>query len=182
MSARTLYLLINGHKGQYMKDIKNYEGLYAVTEEGQVWSYYKKRFLNPYKDAKGYLRVDLYKEGSKKTFKIHRLVAETYIPNPDNLPDVGHNDDTKENNFVSNLYWTEPKENNNHGSYPQKISQSLKGNSRAGKKIICVETGEIYESAMEAYRCTNINNGSISHVLNGRAKTAGGYHWRYIDE
>lgn len=165
-----------------MKDIKGYEGLYAVTEDGQVYSYKSKRFLKPSKDSKGYLRVHLYKNKEGKQYKIHRLVAEAYILNPTRLPDVGHDDDNKENNSVSNLYWTQPKENNNHGSYPQKISQSLKGNSRASKKIICVESGVIYESAMEAYRQLGVSNVCISHVLNGRSKTAGGYHWRYVNE
>ena len=165
-----------------MRDIIGYEGLYAVTSCGKIWSYRSKKFLKPVKDAKGYLRVDLYKNGAKANRKIHRLVAETYIPNPSGLPDVGHNDDVKEHNYIGNLYWTEPKENNSHGSHPKKMTQTLKGNRNASKKIVCVETGVEYESAMEAYRQTNINNASISHVLNGRAKTAGGYHWRYADE
>ena len=164
-----------------MRDIANYEGLYAVTSCGKVWSYRNKRFLNAYVDNKGYLRVDLYKNGSKKTYRVHRLVAETYIPNPLGLPDVGHDDEQKFHNYINNLYWTEPKENNNHGHYAEHISKTLLNNTRASKPVLCVETGIVYVSATEASRKIAVNNASISHVLNGRAKTAGGYHWRYAE-
>ena len=164
-----------------MKDIKGYEGLYAITSCGKVWSYRSQKFLKPCKDKKGYLMLNLYKDGIKKGYRVHRLVAEAYIPNPNNFPDAGHDDDIKEHNYINNLYWTTPKENNSHGTHPEKISRSLMSNNRASKRIICIETGVLYESGMDAYRRTGISNGSISHVLNGRAKTAGNYHWRYAE-
>lgn len=94
-----------------MKDIKNYEGLYAVTEDGQVWGYKRKRFLSPTADKDGYLRVSLSKDSQSKTYKIHRLVAEAYLPNPNNLPEVHHIDTNRTNNNISNLQWVSKEEN-----------------------------------------------------------------------
>lgn len=88
-----------------MKDIKDYEGIYAITSCGKVWSYRSKKFLKPRPDNDGYLRVNLKLNGSGKTMRIHRLVAEAYLPNPDNLPSVDHINFDKTNNSVNNLRW-----------------------------------------------------------------------------
>ena len=116
-----------------MKDIKGYEGLYAITMTGRVWSYKTKKFLKPQKMKNGYLRVGLCKDDKQKFFYIHRLVAETYIPNPDNKLQVGHIDENPANNCWDNLYWTTALNNNNYGSR----AKSFHG----AKKVICVETG-----------------------------------------
>ena len=96
-----------------MKDIKGYEGLYAVTSCGKVWSYRKKIFLKPGKDKFGYLQVTLSKNGCKQNKRIHRLVMETYCPieGMDNL-DVDHIDFNIENNSLNNLRWLAPEQNN----------------------------------------------------------------------
>ena len=94
-----------------MKDIKNYEGLYAVTEDGKVWSYRKKAFLQPHTNEKGYLTVGLTKDGQMKHHKVHRLVALTYLDNPRNLSDVHHISADKTDNNVKNLKWVSHKEN-----------------------------------------------------------------------
>lgn len=99
-----------------MKDIKDFEGLYAITMSGRVWSYKSKKFLKPSADRYGYLKVTLYKNGKRKdNVPIHRLVAETYLPNPDNQPQVGHIDDNPKNNCWDNLYWTNNYNNMHHG-------------------------------------------------------------------
>ena len=102
-----------------MKDIKGYEGQYAITMSGRVWSYKSNKFLKPYKEQDGYLRVSLRTPGERipKKFKVHRLVAEAFIPNLDNQPQVGHIDDNPLNNSWDNLYWTNPKNNNNYGKH-----------------------------------------------------------------
>lgn len=109
-----------------MRDIKGYEGLYAITMTGRVWSYKRKKFLKPVADSHNYLQVHLYKDNKQKNFLVHRLVAETYIPNPDGKPQVGHIDDDKTNNDWSNLYWTTAKNNCNYGSRNEKISKAMK--------------------------------------------------------
>lgn len=101
-----------------MKEIVGYEGLYAVTEDGQVWAYpnrlHKGKFLKP-SLRKGYPFVCLCKKGQKIIYKnIHRLVAECYLPNLDSLPQVNHKDSNKENNHVSNLEWCSASHNKKH--------------------------------------------------------------------
>ena len=150
-----------------MKDVKNYEGLYAITSCGKVYSYRSKKFLKPFADKDGYLMVSLYKDNKKKTFKIHRLVALAYIPNPDGLETVDHIDGNKEHNYINNLQWMTRGDN------------AIKGNS---KKIRCVETGKIFDSARIAAKEMSLNNSTISSVCNGKRKTAGGYHFEFLQE
>ena len=155
-----------------MKDIEGYEGLYAITRDGKVWSYRANKFLKPAKEYKGYLRVDLHKDGKQKQHKVHRLVAFAFIPNPDNLPQVNHKDENKENNCVENLEWISGKDNCNYGTR----------NKRLGKAVYCVEQKTVYESVSAASRATNAAIASISRCCKGRQLTAGGYHWEFINE
>ena len=156
-----------------MRDIPGYEGLYGITSCGRVWSYRSKKFLKPRKTGKGYLRVCLSVKGDKKEFYTHQLVAKTYIPNPDNLIEVLHNDETRNHNWINNLRWGTHKENCNEPLYKERRKTAL------GRKTLCEETGIIYPSAKEAHRQTGIWH--IAEACNGNLKTAGGYHWRWID-
>ena len=106
------------------KDIKNYEGRYQISNYGKVKSlarwignqrYVKEKILVLNKDRKGYLRVGLSKNGKCLTRRIHRLVAQAFIPNPLNLPQVNHLDGRKNNNYVNNLEWVNSQTNNQHG-------------------------------------------------------------------
>ena len=148
-----------------MLDIKGYESLYAITSCGKVYSYRAKRFLKPGKDKYGYLQVNLCKDGKQKTYRIHRLVAEAYLPNPDNLPQVNHIDENKSNNALPNLEWCTAAYNINYSQ---------------AKKVICVETGKIFNSVSEADDFVNGHN--VASVCKGQRKTAGGYHWKYYDQ
>lgn len=94
-----------------MKDIVGYENLYAVTEEGQVWGYKRKHYLKPNKDKDGYYYVTLSKNGIQKSYRVHRIVANTYLPNPNNLSEVHHKDADRTNNRVDNLEWISQEEN-----------------------------------------------------------------------
>lgn len=112
-----------------MKDIPGYEGLYAITSCGRVWSYRHGKFLKD-SDSRGYRRVVLSLGNERKAFNIHRLVAEAYLPNPENLPCVNHKDENKSNNSVNNLQWCSILYNNTyndrHLKCAQKISESRK--------------------------------------------------------
>ena len=108
-----------------MKDIKGYEGLYAITPEGDVYSYKRKKFLKPGVNGIGYLYVSLCKDGKIKHYGVHRLVAEAYIPNPDNLPQINHKDENKENNCLQNLEWCDAKYNINYGTRNEKIKKPI---------------------------------------------------------
>ena len=111
-----------------------------------------------------------------KTYRVHRLVAEAFIENPKNLPQINHKDENKANNRVDNLEWCSANYNVNYGTRNNKTIISR------GTPIKCVETGTIYPSAREAGRQSNIHPSAISRCCNGEYgfKTAGGYHWKYI--
>lgn len=97
------------------KDIPGYDGLYTIDTEGRVYSYKSKRYLSLKPDSIfGYVHVGLCKEGKMKLYNVHRLVAQAFIPNPNDLPVVHHIDDNKSNNRVSNLQWCTQKENVHH--------------------------------------------------------------------
>ena len=114
-----------------MRDIKGYEGLYAITSCGKVYSYKSKRFLNPYLNTNGYYYVSLMKDNIKRQFRIHRLVAEAFIPNPNNLETVDHIDNCKEHNYVGNLQWLTREDNTSKA-----ISKSIR----------CLQNNKIYPS------------------------------------
>lgn len=153
-----------------MKDIKGYEGLYAITSCGKVWSYKSQKFLKPAKDKDGYYDVSLYKDGERKHFKVHRLVAQAYIPNPNNLPLINHKNERKTDNYVSNLEWCDAKYNNNYGTRKD-LNKT---------PVYCVELDQMFDSASDAARQLEIDNSSISKCCKGKYKTCGGYTWRYI--
>ena len=159
-----------------MKDIPGYEGIYAVTSCGKVWSYRNQKFLTPLPAGRGYYQVCLSKDGQKVKRYVHRLVAEAYIPNPLGLPQVNHKDEDKTNNNVNNLEWVTAKENNNYGTKNERASVSL------GKPVVCIETGEVFHSARAAARATGANQAVISRVCRHKLNTAGGYHWKFYEE
>lgn len=169
-----------------MVDILGYEGLYAITENGEVWSYISQKFLKPIKEHNGYLRVFLYRNGKRRKYPIHRLVLETFNPidNMDKLT-VNHKDENKENNVLNNLEWMTLKDNNNYGTRNERAGKANSvvnlNNEKRSKKIMCVETEVIYPSTHEAERRTGINQSCICKAAkNIERKTAGGYHWKYI--
>lgn len=149
-----------------MRDIPGYEGLYAATSCGRIWSYRAKKFLKPAKTKDGYLKLSLCKDGKRKNYRIHRLIAKTYLPNPTGLPEVNHIDEDKTNNALPNLEWCT-------AAYNVRYSQA--------KKVQCIETGQVFESAREAqdfFKCGH----TVASVCKGKRKTAAGYHWRYYEE
>lgn len=153
-----------------IKPIPGFED-YFVNIIGQVKSTKKNkvRWLKPYTEKDGYKIVNLYANGKMKAHKVHRLVAQAFIPNPESKPQVNHIDGNKADNRVRNLEWCTVAENKQH-------SYSTLGVGRI-KKVRCVETGIVYESGRAAGRILNIRRESISDVLRGVQKTAGGYHW-----
>lgn len=97
-----------------MKPIPGYEGLYSITEDGRIWSYYRNKWKKPQLDKDGYLTISLYKNRKRKGYLFHRLVAQTYIPNPENKPEVNHKNGIKDDNRVEDLEWVTRKENSIH--------------------------------------------------------------------
>ena len=156
-----------------MKDVQNYEGLYAVTSCGKVYSYRTKKFLKPRKRRDGYLHVCLYKGGEREFYYIHRLVAEAYLPNPNNLPCVNHKDENKENNALQNLEWCTHEYNINYGSRNEKVGKAL------GKPVYCEELNKTFDGVHAAARELGLDNSNIIKCCKRTRKTCGGYHWRY---
>ena len=97
-----------------MKIIEGHNGAYSITSDGRVFNNFKKQFVKPPKGKNGYLHVTLC-YGNKKDVLIHRLVAQAFVNNPDNLPVVNHKDENKLNNSAENLEWCTMKYNNNYG-------------------------------------------------------------------
>ena len=165
------------------KDIKNYEGFYQISNLGRVKSLPRKRnnkfnneeiILKQFKNTNGYLQVDLWKNNVGKHILVHKLVAQTFINNPNNYPFINHKDENKQNNCVNNLEWCTSKYNANYGTR----------NLRLSSPVLCVELNKKYNSIKEASIDLSIYKTSISHCCANREhyKTAGGYHWQYIKE
>lgn len=166
------------------KDIKGYEGIYQVSNLGKVRSLPGKSKTRCYKGKElkltvtsiGYLSVSL----SRKTYKVHRLVAETFIINKNNYPCVNHIDEDKTNNNVNNLEWCTYKQNNNHGTRNMRISQN------EGRKIIQYDLqGNMikkWNSSAQAARHYGVKRWTISGCCAGRQHTSCGFIWRYADE
>ena len=139
------------------------------------------------RNKKGYLVTDLYSNGKRKTFRVHRLVAEEFVPNPYEKPEVNHIDGNKINNDCSNLEWVTKKENCRHAwdNGLAKPSYGMLGKSnpnagRKGKPFKIVETGEVFGTLQECEKAINGNNRHINDCLRGRQKTHRGYHFEYI--
>ena len=151
-----------------MKDIKGYEGIYGITSCGKVWSYRNERFLTPLVGKDGYLFVHLYKDGKMKNCYVHRLVAEAYIPNSENLPQVDHIDGNKMHNYLNNLQWITHKENCRKSKNKPILQFDLDGNF--------IREWEC------AYDVGKVAVKSINDCLKGRHKTAYGFVWKYKED
>lgn len=159
------------------KDIEGYEGLYQVSNLGRVTRVTTNRILKSSKHVSGYLMVNLSKNSVTSHQRIHRLVAQAFIPNPENKPDINHVDEDKTNNNVNNLEWSTRKENCNHGTRNERISKInsipiISTNLKTG------ESTEFY-GINDCARQLELQASNITHVLNGRRKQVGGYIFEY---
>jgi 16S rRNA A1518/A1519 N6-dimethyltransferase RsmA/KsgA/DIM1 with predicted DNA glycosylase/AP lyase activity len=148
--------------------VKNYEGFYEITTSGIIRSLHKRNYhteLKPRIDRAGYLTVRLNKTVRSETKFVHRLAAETFIPNPHSKSMVNHIDGNKTNNDVENLEWVTHEENIKH-AYKSKLI-AIKG-----REIIDTCTGKIYKSIKEAAKDINVNYGTCRNYLNGNIKTS----------
>jgi len=158
------------------KSIKGYEG-YFISNLGNIKSVkenFKDKILKGRLTNCGYLRVALHKDNKQKDLSVHRLVADEFLDNKENKPQVNHKNSIKTDNRVENLEWSTRSENMIH-SYKQ-------GRTTKGRKIIRLGKEEkIYNKITEASIDNSINKANISQCLRGRSKTAGGYKWKYYD-
>lgn len=168
-----------------MKDIKDYEGLYAATSCGKIWSYKSKKFLKPRVQRDGYLLVNLYKDGVQKTYQLHRLIAGAYISNPNDLPQINHIDGNKFNNRIQNLEYCDNSYNQLHRyKLAKEKGEIIKMNNKGfnAKKVKCIETGIIYNSGAECAKAMGLDASHISKCCRGVAKSHKGYHFEFVIE
>lgn len=166
------------------KDIKGYEGLYQVSNFGRVKSLKystEGKILKGRHTGKGYLSVALFRNSVRKSTCIHRLVAQAFIPNPENKPEVNHIDENKLNNNVSNLEWVTPKENSNHGTRNIRIHQN-KAVTYNRKPVVCLTNGVTYTSLTEACKTLGVTKSQVCSVLKGKRKTTKGYVFKYLNK
>lgn len=179
------------------RDIKDFEGLYQISSLGRVRSLdkkvlqknkfnktqyvpYKGKILKPQKQINGYETIDLHKQGKFVRKLIHRLVAETFIPNLNNLSYINHKDNNISNNHVDNLEWCTQSYNiqyayDNGNKIPPNMRKVQQMNDKG-------ETQATFISIQEAERKTNIKASNISKCCRGLRNKAGGYKWQYIKQ
>lgn len=179
--------------GEFRK-LKSLKFLYEVNEDGVVRNVKSKKIVKGYIEKNGYLRMKFENKCLDKVIRksAHQLVAEAFIPNPDNLPEVNHKDSNRLNNNVSNLEWCSHSDNMKHayhiGEYREQCKSGLRHHSEMTRKA--VTNGErVFESISDAGeflvkegKAKNKESGiaGVSAAVNNRTKTVGGYEWKFI--
>ena len=181
-----------------VSDGEIYEGLYKVSNLGRILSLNyrntgKAELMNPGTDKDGYLKVNLWKNGKTKKCSVHRLVAQTFIPNPDNLPEVNHKDEDKTNNFVflnedgtvnkkkSNLEWKNHRDNCNHGTRNERVSKAMT-NGKLSKPVLQLSlSGELMREWPSTRECerNGFDHGAVAACCLGKQKTHKGFRFMY---
>lgn len=156
-----------------MKEIKNYEN-YIISKDARVYNKITNKKLTPTFDTRGYLQVKVYKNGKGTTRKLHRLVAETYLLNPENKPQINHIDGIKINNKLSNLEWISCTDNMIHS---WKIGLRDHCRRVASKIVIDLQTGIFYDSAKDLAKLLNMRYQTLIYYLNNPEKNKTNYRY-----
>ena len=168
-------------KQEEWKSIPGYDGKYEISNWGRVKSYKQNsngKILSPGNNGLGYYFVCLFKGKKEKKIFVHRLVAEAFIPNSNNLPEVNHKDEGKGNNHVTNLEWCSRAYNLAYGTRVERISKRVVQLDKGGNFIA------EFESINEAARRTGISSINICYCCKHKKgyKSRGGFIWIYKDE
>lgn len=174
--------------------VPNYED-YLVYPDGTIFSLKTNKIMKHNTTKRGYKTVELFNKHGSKRLCVHRLVAQAYIPNPDNLPQVNHKDEDPSNNNVGNLEWCTAKYNMNYGngaktrhlkidySTPERKTLAIKNGKMACKPVLQYTLqGEFvrkHESIKMARLYLGVKNSHISECCKGKRKTSDGYMWKY---
>lgn len=182
-------------------DETGFEGYYQISNFGRVRSvdrtiiskdgrrrFYQGKLLTLKSDKDGYKYVILKNKGKSKTLKVHRLVGEYFVPNPDNKPFINHLDESKDNNVFTNLEWVTPKENSNYGTAIERathnrnyedISRKQLNDVSKSKPIVVYKKVAIYPSVAEAGRQLGLSESSIRRCCHGEQSHVNTYIFRY---
>ena len=170
------------------KDVEGYEGLYKVSNLGNVMSlrYRRGHFsktLIPKCNSCGRLWVELSRDGVTKPMQIHRLVAIAFLPNPENYPEINHKDENPQNNRVDNLEWCTRQYNVNY-YFDRRRNDSIKRNGKLKESPIIQKTldGEfvrMWDNSRQIKKELNLSDWSVSECCRGNRKTAYGFTWHY---
>lgn len=174
----------NNKEIEIWKDIVGFEGLYQVSNFGRVRNK-NYQIKSNHKNMYGYVMVGLYKDGKTKVCFVHRLVANAFIPKPDNLYEVNHKDENKNNNRVENLEWCDRSYNINYGHRNEKTREKLLNHPTSSKVVLQYSLkGELintFLSVEEAKRQLGFGN-HIKDCCRDERPTAYGYIWKYADK
>ena len=173
----------------------DYTGLYQISSRGRVkqlaytdakGNKRKEKIMKNNINKYGYELIALTKDYKQNYFKIHRLVALCFIPNPNNLSQVNHIDENKLNNTIGNLEWCDAKYNANHGTRNERIVATKRSNGTYEKiadkcsiPVYCITNNTVYKSSHEAARQLNLDQSSITKCLKGKRKSTCGYQFKY---
>lgn len=158
------------------RDVSGFEGLYQVSDRGRVRNLRTGRLLSP-DNVRGYLRYTLSKGGYIERRRAHRLVAEAFVPNPENKPQVNHINGDKADNRPANLEWCTGSENQTH-------SRHVLGNhcGLPKKRVKCTETGKTYPSVTAAAQACGVSLSQLSRVLNGQQRQTHKLHFNFMED
>ena len=178
-----------------------YEGLYKVSNWGKILSLNynhtgKPKLMTPRKRKDGYLQVDLWKNGESKTCRVHRLIAETFLPNPENKPCVNHkiegkkgkkinmvifNTDGSVNKEKSTIEWATYEENNNYGTHNERNAKARINGKRSKKVLQLSLSGELIREWPSTRECgrNGFNQSAVSLCCNGKKPQYKGFLWMY---
>lgn len=157
-------------------DIENFEGLYQISDKGDIRNIKSGRILIPKLTKKGYNTICLSNKGIKYNFQVHRLVANAFIPNPNNYHCVNHKDENKLNNSVENLEWCTHSYNTNYGTCIERYSTKNKKSIQQLKDGVLVNE---FASAIDAEKQYGFCRSSISQCCNGIIKSYKGFQFRF---
>lgn len=182
-------------------DSEIYEELYKVSNLGRILSLNykntgKAKLMTPSDNGDGYLQVHLRKNGEDKTCKVHRLVAETFLPNPEGKPCINHKIQGKKGKKINMVFfnkdgtidkerttieWATYEENNNYGTHNEKMRKTLTNGKKSKKVLQLSLSGELIKEWPSTQECerNGFSSGNISQCCNGKRKTAYGFRWEY---
>ena len=168
------------------KDIEGYEGKYKISNLGRVKSlkYMHQNHENILKLIKtqyGYYKIKLCAEGKVKTYLVHRLVAKTFIPNPNNYPCINHKDENKQNNYVDNLEWCTIAYNNAYGTHNESVRQHQQSKRVGQFKLDNMELINIYPSVASTANAIGVSRRYIRENCQGKRESVKGYIFRFLD-